>query len=439
MSDQKFNFRDSALKLYENAAQYLDLPQRIYKSLKYPERVLEARLPVRMDDGSYMIFKGWRSQHNTWAGPAKGGIRFHVDVTVDEVVALSMLMTWKCAVMDIHYGGGKGGVTVAWDDLSEKEKRLWRERFPYGMSERELKHLTYEYIEKMFPIIGPRKDIPAPDVNTSPKVMGWIMDKYSAMVGYTEPAVVTGKPLSLGGSEGRDEATGRGCFMTILEAIDYLKNQKNGLESSPSKITCAVQGFGNAGSVVARLLCEAGSKVVAVSDRGGAIYNSKGLNIPELIKTKKSESIASYKNAEQINPDDLLTLPVTVLVPAALEGVITKKNAPKIRARIIAEAANGPTTPEADPILEKNGVFVIPDILANAGGVTVSYFEWVQGLENFYWTQKDVEQKLKSKMTKAFKDVLKARHDFKVSMRTAAFITAIGRVAQAGIDRGKAT
>lgn len=446
MSEKNFDFLKSALELYENAASHLSLPQRVYESLKLPERVLEVRMPVRMDSGHYVVFKGWRSQHCTWRGPAKGGIRFHADVTKDEVVALSMLMTWKCAVVDLPYGGGKGGVTVAWDTFGKEQegfKNFLRQNFPYKMSEKELKHLTYEYVEKIAPIIGPNVDIPAPDVNTNAKVMGWFMDKYSSLKGHTVPAVVTGKPLSLGGSKGRDEATGRGCFITILEALEYLKDHPRsyiektlGLETLGR--TCAVQGFGNAGSVVAKLLYEFGFKVVAVSDRGGAIYNPNGLNIPALIGIKNKGSVVNYKEAEKIDPEDLLKLPVTVLVPAALEGVINKDNAAGIRARVIAEAANGPTTPEADEILAENSVFVIPDILANAGGVTVSYFEWVQGLENYYWTQEEVEQKLKLKMIQAFKDVLGTSRKFNTSMRTGAFITAVQRVAQAGIDRGKA-
>ncbi|OGN00482.1 MAG: hypothetical protein A3B91_04505 [Candidatus Yanofskybacteria bacterium RIFCSPHIGHO2_02_FULL_41_29] len=438
MAGDKFNFLKTALQNYKNAAQYLNIPERIYESLKYPERVITVRMPVRMDDGTYKVFRGWRSQHCSWRGPLKGGIRFSADVTQDEVIALSMLMTYKCAVVDIPFGGAKGGITVSLDDeaeeLTEEQKKAWCYRFPYKMSERELKHLTYEYIEKIYPIIGPRNDIPAPDVNTTPKVMGWIMDKYSAMVGHTEPAIVTGKPLSLAGCQGRNEATGRGCVTTILEALDYLK-KSNRLHHE--EITCAIQGFGNAGSVVASLLSELGYKVVAVSDRSGAIYNSQGLKIPELIKAKNSEGLASYKEAESINPDDLLTLPVTVLVPAAVEGAITKNNASAVKARIIAEAANGPTTPEADKILEENGIFIIPDILANAGGVTVSYFEWVQGLEYLSWSLEEVERRLQVKMTRAFEDVWKTKCKYNTSMRTAAFITGLERVVRAGLDRGK--
>src|SRR3989344_4527361 len=304
-------------------------------------------MPVRMDDGTYEVFRGWRSQHCSWRGPLKGGIRFSADVTQDEVIALSMLMTYKCAVVDIPFGGAKGGITVSLDDeaeeLTEEQKKAWCYRFPYKMSNR----LHHE------------------------------------------------------------------------------------------EITCAIQGFGNAGSVVASLLSELGYKVVAVSDRSGAIYNSQGLKIPELIKAKNSEGLASYKEAESINPDDLLTLPVTVLVPAAVEGAITKNNASAVKARIIAEAANGPTTPEADKILEENGIFIIPDILANAGGVTVSYFEWVQGLEYLSWSLEEVERRLQVKMTRAFEDVWKTKCKYNTSMRTAAFITGLERVVRAGLDRGK--
>lgn len=435
MAEKQFNFKQAALEFYERAAQYLHLPasSRIYKSLKYPEKILEVRMPVRMDDGEYYIFRGWRSQHCSWRGPTKGGIRFHPDVTEEEVVALSMLMTWKCALVDLKYGGAKGGVTLAWEELSEKEQGKWRERFPYQMSERELKHLTYEYTEKIAPNIGPNVDIPAPDVNTSAREMGWIMDKYSASVGHSEPAVVTGKPLDIGGIEGRDEATGRGCFITILKALGEVMGRRHTYE------TAAIQGFGNAGQVVANLIDQGGHKVLSVSDRGGAIYNSNGLNVQKLIELKQKKlSVTSYKEAEAIAPEDLLTLPVTVLVPAALEGVITARNAPKIKAKIIAEAANGPTTPEADNILEEKGVFIIPDILANAGGVTVSQFEWAQGREGEDWSKKKVNNLLDEKMTKAFESVLDTKRKFSIpSMRTAAFVTAVDRVIKAGIARGK--
>lgn len=441
-SADKFDFLQSSLELYKNAAKYLDMPERIYLSLQRPERVLEVRIPVKMDNGDCLLFKGWRSQHCSWRGPLKGGIRFHPDTTRDEVIALSMLMTWKCALVNIPYGGGKGGVNLDLESLPDTYKNdpKWQNPFPYLMSKRELKNLTDNFTEKIFPIIGPKVDIPAPDVNTNAEIMGWIMNKYSSMVGYTEPSIVTGKPISLGGSVGRDKATGQGCFITIQEAINYIYSKKSGKSAfNAANATCAIQGFGNAGSVVAKLLYEEGIKVVAVSDRSGAVFNSTGLNIPKLIEMKsKGYSVCDFKKAEAMNPEDLLLLPVTILVPAALEGVITKDNAHKVQAKILAEAANGPTTPEADQILEKNGVFVIPDILANAGGVVVSYFEWVQGLEQFYWNLDQVEKELKTKMQKAFGDVMATAIKFKVSNRTAAFITAINRVMDAGIARGKA-
>ena len=438
MENNSFDFLKASLDLYKNAAKYLDMPDRIYLSLQRPERVLEVRIPVRMDNGDNLIFQGWRSQHCSWRGPLKGGIRYHPDTTRNEVIALSMLMTWKCALVDIPYGGAKGGVNLDMDVLPDNYKKELTNPFPYLMSKRELKNLTDNYTEKIFPIIGPKIDIPAPDVNTTPEIMGWIMNKYSSMVGHTEPSVVTGKPLSLGGSVGRDKATGQGCFITILEALDYL-SRTNKLGPRSDRYTCAIQGFGNAGSVVAKLLHEGGIKVIAVSDRKGAIYNLRGLDIPKLIELKnKGNSVSNFKEAESISQEDLLSLPVTILVPAALEGVITKYNAHKIQARILAEAANGPTTPEANKIIEKNGVFVIPDILANAGGVVVSYFEWVQGLEQFYWSLEQVEKELQTKMKKAFDEVMATAKKFKVENRTAAFMTAINRVAEAGIARGKA-
>lgn len=438
-NQEGFDFLKASLDLYKGAAQYLKLQDRIYLSLQKPERVLEVRIPVKMDNGDCLIFQGWRSQHCSWRGPLKGGIRFHPNTTQNEVIALSMLMTWKCALVDIPYGGAKGGVNLDLEALPERYKKdtNWKNPFPYRMSKKELKNLTDNFIEKIFPIIGPKVDIPAPDVNTTPEIMGWIMNKYSSMVGYTEPSVVTGKPLSLGGSVGRDKATGQGCFITIKEAMDYLStNGKLKYSGSP---TCAIQGFGNAGSVVAELLDKNGIKVVAVSDRSGAIYNSKGLNVSKIASLKnKGSSVSDFKEAEKIDPENLLSLPVTILVPAALEGVITKDNAYKIKAEILAEAANGPTTSEADKILDENGVFVIPDILANAGGVAVSYFEWVQGLNRFVWSYEQVEKELEEKMKKAFSETIEMAKKFGVGNRTAAFITAINRVAEAGVARGKA-
>ena len=438
MENNSFDFLKASLDLYKNAAQYLDMPERIYLSLQRPERVLEVRIPVKMDNGDNLIFQGWRSQHCSWRGPLKGGIRYHPDTTRNEVIALSMLMTWKCALVNIPYGGAKGGVSLDLGALPDRYAKNFKNPFPYLMSKRELKNLTDNYTEKIFPIIGSKVDIPAPDVNTTPEIMGWIMNKYSSMVGYTEPSVVTGKPLSLGGSVGRDKATGQGCFITIKEAMDYLSNSGK-LKGGLDKATCAIQGFGNAGSVVAELLDKAGVKIVAVSDRKGAIYNPKGLNISKIISIKsKGSSVSDFKESAKIDPEEVLSLPVTILVPSALEGVITKSNAHKVKARILAEAANGPTTPEANKILEKNDVFVIPDILANAGGVIVSYFEWVQGLEQFYWSLEQVEKELQTKMQKAFGEMMATTKKFNVSNRTAAFITAINRVMEAGVARGKA-
>lgn len=432
----KFNLLNSTLKLYEETAKYIDIPSRIYQSLKKPERVLEVRLPVRMDNGEYIIFDGWRSQHCTWPGPAKGGVRYHIDVTEDEVVALSMLMTWKCGVIGLPYGGGKGGITPAWDILNNKQKEELKKIFPISMSVGERKRITDEYVEKIHPIIGPKQDILAPDLNTGSQEMGWIMNKYSSLKGYTVLGVVTGKPLSLGGSLGRNEATGRGCFIMIMEALKYL-----GI-NNPSATTAVVQGFGNAGSVTANLLYKVGVKVIAISDSRGAILNKNGLDPQKLLEYKKSKgktgSVAGFPESEQITGDDLFKIKADIFVPAALEGVITENNADSMKFRIIAEAANGPTSPEADKILHENGIFIIPDILANAGGVTVSYFEWVQSKEGLFWKLDEVNKQLEEKMKQSFRDVLETAKQYKVSNRAAAFILGVRRVVQAGIDRGKA-
>ncbi|MEK7146853.1 MAG: Glu/Leu/Phe/Val dehydrogenase [Patescibacteria group bacterium] len=435
---KKFNLLYSTLKLYEAVTKHIDIPPRIYQSLKKPERVLKVRLPVRMDDGSYKIFYGWRSQHCTWPGPAKGGIRYHNDVTEDEVIALSMLMTWKCGLMRLPYGGGKGGVAPAWDLLNHEEKQKMREIFPLGLSKAEKKRITDEYIEKIHPIIGPEKDVPAPDVNTGAEEMGWIMNKFSSIMGYTVPGVVTGKPLSLGGSLGRNKATGFGCFITILNALRF----NDMTTDSHKKITATVQGFGNAGSVIASLLNKKGIKIIAVSDSKGGIFNKKGLN-PDLVLQHKltqglGGTVSNFPDGEKITNEQLLTLKTDILVPAALEGVITSRNANKIKAKIIAEAANGPTSPEADAILQDNGVFVMPDILANAGGVVVSYFEWVQNHERYSWDLNKVNEELEKRMTYIFNEVMELTRKVKISTRTAAYIIGIKRIVQAGIDRGKA-
>lgn len=401
-------------KQIDKAAELLQLPHNVVEILKRPKRVLTVNYPVRLDDGSIEIFEGYRSQHNDALGPAKGGIRFHPDVTLDEVKALSMWMTFKCAVVGLPFGGGKGGVIADPRKYSQAEK----ERMSRG------------FMEAIADFIGPDKDIPAPDVYTNAQVMGWMMDEYSKLKGKYSPAVITGKPLSIGGSEGRNEATARGCVFMIQEALKEL-----GL--SVENATVAIQGFGNAGRVAARLLSELGSKIVAISDSKGGIYNSEGLNVDEVIDCKNQSSISDYQNVEQhISNEELLELDVDVLIPAALENVITSQNAERVKAKIIAEAANGPCTPAADEILSKKGTLVIPDILANAGGVTVSYFEWVQNLSHFYWTEKEVNERLYEKMVKAYAEVRDMSEKYSVDRRTGAFMVSLIKIAKAMEARG---
>jgi glutamate dehydrogenase/leucine dehydrogenase len=367
-----------------------------------------------MDNGRTLRFEGHRVQHSTARGPAKGGIRYHPDVTLDEVKALATWMTWKCAIVSIPYGGGKGGVCCN----------------PKELSLGELERITRRYTSEILPLIGPEKDIPAPDVYTNPQVMAWIMDTYSMNRGYCVPGVVTGKPIELGGSLGRNEATGRGVFYTIQCAIEQLNMKLEGLK-------VVVHGFGNAGSVAAHLLDSAKSFVVAVADSKGAIYNRNGLDIPKLILYKeKTGTVCGYPGSEAIPPAELLKLPCDILVPAALENTITRQNAAAVKARIVAEAANGPTTPEADRILEENDVFVIPDILCNAGGVTVSYLEWVQDEQHLFWEERDIYTKLEKIMKNSFSHVLNIRLGKKVPMRIAANMLGIERVATATRLRG---
>jgi glutamate dehydrogenase/leucine dehydrogenase len=408
------NAYDVALENFDAAADALGLDNDTREMIKYPERVLTVNVPVRMDDGRIKRFEGYRVQHSTARGPAKGGIRFHPQVTLDEVKALATWMTWKCAVVNIPFGGGKGGVTCD----------------PKHLSPHELERLTRRYTSGILPMIGPEQDIPAPDVYTNPQTMAWIMDTYSMTKGYTIPGVVTGKPVSLGGSLGRNEATGRGVFYTIQCACDHL-----GLPLSGA--TVAVQGFGNAGSVAALLLHEAGAKVVGVSDSSGCVFSRNGLDIPELIHMKLlTGHVQGFPNSEPIDQAALLALKCDILVPAALENAITGTNANAIDARIIAEAANGPVTPSADRILEGKGVFILPDILCNAGGVTVSYFEWVQDEQHLFWEAQDVYKRLEKVMKTAFRDVLKIHLDRTVPMRIAANMLGIGRVAEAIHIRG---
>ena len=410
----KKNPYEAALENFDLAADELELDHNMREIIKYPERVLEVNLPVGMDDRSVHRFTGYRVQHSTARGPAKGGIRYHPNVTLDEVKALATWMTWKCAVVNIPFGGGKGGITCN----------------PKEMSQTELERLTRRYTTSILPLIGPDRDIPAPDVYTNAQVMAWIMDTYSMAKGHSVQGVVTGKPISLGGSLGRNEATGRGVFYTVRSACEHLKIPINGAG-------VAVQGFGNAGSIAARLLYSHQARVIAASDSQGSIYNKNGLDIPNLIVHKqKTGRVSGFSGAEEISPQDLLALECDVLIPAALENAIDSENAPQVRARIVGEAANGPVTPKADKILEENGIFLIPDILCNAGGVTVSYFEWVQNEQHLFWAAQDVYNRLEHVMHAAFAEVLKIKLERNVSMRTAANMLGIGRVAEAVKLRG---
>jgi glutamate dehydrogenase/leucine dehydrogenase len=403
-----------ALENFDLAANALGLEENVRAMIKYPERILSVSVPVRMDSGKVVRFEGYRVQHSTMRGPAKGGIRFHPNVTMDEVKALATWMTWKCAVVNIPYGGGKGGVTCNPKDLSMGE----------------LERLTRRYATSILPIIGPEKDIPAPDVYTTPQIMAWIMDTYSMNKGYPVTGVVTGKPISIGGSLGRNEATARGVFYTTLSSCEHLK-------IDPKKATVAVQGFGNAGSIAAELFHGIGCKVIAVSDTSACLFNPKGLDIPAVVAFKaRTGRLLGFPEATVIKPAELLALECDILVPAALENAITEENAGAVRAKIISEAANGPVTPEADRILDSKGVFLIPDILCNAGGVTVSYFEWVQDENHLFWDEQDVNAKLEKIMKRSFADVLRIHIEKKANMRLAANMLGVSRVAEACRVRG---
>ena len=400
------------------AGEKLGLSPDLLSIIETPERVLEVSIPVRMDDGHIEVFKGYRVQHSSVRGPCKGGIRYHPAVTVDEVKALAGWMTLKCAVVDIPFGGGKGGIVCD----------------PMKLSEGELERLTRRYTAMILPLIGPNRDIPAPDVNTNAKIMNWFMDTATALRGEPMYAIVTGKDVAVGGARGRREATGRGVMIITQEVLARLGKKLEG-------ITVAVQGFGNVGSVAALLLHEAGAKVVGVADISGGLYNPNGLNIPELMEyvaRSPKRLIAGY-TAPGVSPipaDEVLTLDVDVLIPAALEGQITERNAKRIKAKVIVEGANGPTTPEADVILEERGRVVVPDILANAGGVVVSYFEWVQNLQYFYWDEAETNARLAQIMRRAFQDVWTMAQEKKVSLRIAAQMLALSRVAEAIRLRG---
>jgi glutamate dehydrogenase (NAD(P)+) len=383
--------------------------------LSNPKRILTVSIPTRMDDGSIKVFTGYRSQHNDARGPHKGGIRYHPDVTLDEVKALSMWMTWKCAIANIPYGGGKGGIICN----------------PKQMSENELERMTRRFAYLIADIIGPYRDIPAPDVYTGGKEMAWIMDTYSALKGnYVQPEVITGKPIAIGGSLGRNEATGRGLAYTVREAAKKM-------EIDMKQATFVVQGFGNAGQFSSKLVEEQGAKMIAASDSQGSIIKTDGISVDALMKFKRETgSIVGFEDAKSITNDELLETECTILIPAALENQITKNNADKIKTQIIAEAANGPTTPEADEILFKKDILVIPDVLANGGGVTVSYFEWLQNLRRDYWTEEEVNKRLDINITKSFYDVYDIHTKYKVDMRKAATLLAVKRVVEAINIRG---
>jgi glutamate dehydrogenase (NAD(P)+) len=403
-----------AQRQFDLAAEHLNLDPGLRKVLREPRREFTVHFPVKMDDGTVQLFTGWRVQHNLGRGPAKGGLRYHQDVTLDEVKALAMWMTWKCAVVGIPYGGGKGGVAVD----------------PKKLSKRELEGLTRRFATELAVLIGPEKDIPAPDVNTNAQVMAWIMDTYSMHQGYTVPGVVTGKPISLGGSEGRTEATARGAVYCIEEAARVV-----GLDLSRARV--AVQGFGNAGSIAALLIAEHGARVIAVSDSSGGVHAEKGFDVKSVINWKAEHgTVQGFPGAADISNAELLELECDVLIPAALENQITIANAARIKTRILAEAANGPTTPDADEILEARGTFLVPDILCNAGGVTVSYFEWVQDLNRDHWSEMVVNQKLREIMVRSFGEVLAMAQREQVNMRTAAYLLAVDRVASATALRG---
>jgi len=398
----------------DDVARLIGLNESIHGFLREPKRVLEVSVPVRMDNGVFRMFKGFRVQHNMARGPSKGGIRFHPDVSLDEVKALAMWMTWKCSLVNIPFGGAKGGVICD----------------PKAMSMQELENLTRRFTSEISIIIGPEKDIPAPDVYTTPQVMAWIMDTYSMQYGYSVPGVVTGKPVAIGGSLGRDKATARGCLYVVDEAM-RAKNMPIG------GARVAIQGFGNAGMHAAELMQKSGYTIVAVSDSRGGVANPKGLDVAGVIAHKtETGSVVGFTGGERISNKDLLECDCEVLVPAALEKVITAENAPRIKAKIVAEAANGPTLPEADAILFERGIMVLPDILANAGGVTVSYFEWVQDLQENFWEEDEINERLKRKMTRAFKETYEQSQRLNIDMRKGAYVVAVSRVAEATKLRG---
>jgi glutamate dehydrogenase (NAD(P)+) len=406
-------YRD-VLSQFDAAAEWFCLDPNIRKRLRLAQRALCVTMPIRMDNGDVHVFQGFRVQHDTSLGPTKGGIRYHPDVNLGEVAALAMNMTWKCSLVGLPYGGAKGGIRCN----------------PKNMSRRELQRLTRRYTAEIFPLIGPDHDIPAPDVGTDEHVMAWIMDTYSQQRGYAVPGVVTGKPICIGGSLGREEATGRGVVYVALEAMKHLGIKIDGT-------TAVVQGFGNVGSISARFLSEAGIKVIGVSDSTCGLYNSKGLNIPDVIAYKKAKhTLDGYPDGEFITNEELLELECTVVIPAALSGQIKEDNAHRLKCRMVVEGANNPTTKEGDGILKERGIFVIPDILANSGGVIVSYFEWVQDLQKYFWKEKEINEKLQDIIITAFNRVLRFSLSENIDMRMSSMAIAIRRLADAHLARG---
>ena len=402
------------LQEFEGAARILDLDPGIWQILTHPKRQITVSCPIQRDNGQIEVFTGYRVQYNITLGPAKGGIRYHPGVTLDEVTALAAWMTWKCAVAQVPFGGGKGGIICD----------------PTTMSKRELEALTRRYTAEIIDAIGPEKDVPAPDVNTDAQIMAWFMDTYSMHVGHTSTAVVTGKPVEMGGSLGRREATGRGVMIIARESAKHLGFALKGS-------TVAVQGFGNVGSIGAELMHEQGAKIVAATDWKGGVYNARGLDMPALLAwAAQHKTVAGFPGAESLTNEQLFGLDVDILVPAALENQITAENCGQIKARMVIEGANGPTTPDAHKALHDRGVFVVPDILANAGGVTTSYFEWVQDRHGYFWTEKEVNERLEAKMVEAFDAVLATAKKHNIDMRTAAYIVAINRVATVTRMRG---
>ena len=403
-----------ALEQFDTAADHLDLEEDVRVILRVPKRELVVHFPVKMDDGSVKMFTGYRVQHNLFRGPAKGGIRYRPDVDLNEVKALAMWMTWKCAVVDLPYGGAKGGVACDTKHMSMKE----------------LEAMTRRYATEISVLIGPEEDIPAPDMNTDAQIMAWIMDTYSMHKGFSVPGVVTGKPISVGGTQGRVQATGRGCMYVAREAAKRMDMPLEGAR-------VAVQGFGNVGSIAAKMLEAEGCKIIAVSDAFGGVMSENGLGVQQLIDFKQQHpSFWDCPGCEQITNRELLELPCDILVLAAIQGQVTEVNADRIRAKMVIEGANGPTTPEADRILSDKGVLVVPDILANAGGVIVSYFEWVQDLQFYFWDREEVVRRLESIMVRSFDEVWQIAQERKLSMRMAANMLGVRRVADAHITRG---